>query len=186
MWPWWGKQGLNFLNYRMGITLEIILVWKIPLDRGAWRAIVHGVTKSQTQLRDWACIHTILEIRTHIEGVFLDDTSFLWEVPSLRVPFSTKGNTFFDQILSQGLELGFRHSQSHHTRKVNMPKLGPAFSCSQSKSRKLVSNIKEWGTGEQRHGGRCAGPSSLQSSCWRSASQIGFHEEWPHANIQLP
>ena len=24
-----------------------------PLDRGAWRAIVHGVTKSQTQLSDW-------------------------------------------------------------------------------------------------------------------------------------
>ena len=25
-----------------------ILAWKNPLDRGAWRAIVHGVTKSQT------------------------------------------------------------------------------------------------------------------------------------------
>ena len=23
-----------------------------PMDRGAWRAIVHGVTKSQTQLSD--------------------------------------------------------------------------------------------------------------------------------------
>ena len=28
------------------------LVWRIPLDRGAWRATVHGVTKSQTRLRD--------------------------------------------------------------------------------------------------------------------------------------
>ena len=26
-----------------------ILVWRIHMDRGAWRAIVHGVTKSQTQ-----------------------------------------------------------------------------------------------------------------------------------------
>ena len=25
-----------------------ILAWKIPMDRGAWQAIVHGVTKSQT------------------------------------------------------------------------------------------------------------------------------------------
>ena len=25
-----------------------ILAWKNPLDRGAWRATVHGVTKSQT------------------------------------------------------------------------------------------------------------------------------------------
>ena len=29
-----------------------ILAWKIPMDRGAWWATVHGVTKSQTQLTD--------------------------------------------------------------------------------------------------------------------------------------
>ena len=28
-------------------THSNILVWKIPIDRGAWLAIVHGVTKSQ-------------------------------------------------------------------------------------------------------------------------------------------
>ena len=28
-----------------------ILAWKTPLDRGAWRATVHRVTKSQTQLK---------------------------------------------------------------------------------------------------------------------------------------
>ena len=33
-------------------THSSILVWRIPMDRGAWRAIVHGVTKSQTRLRD--------------------------------------------------------------------------------------------------------------------------------------
>ena len=25
-----------------------ILAWRIPMDRGAWRATVHGVTKSRT------------------------------------------------------------------------------------------------------------------------------------------
>ena len=25
-----------------------ILAWRIPMDRGAWQATVHGVTKSQT------------------------------------------------------------------------------------------------------------------------------------------
>ena len=29
-----------------------ILAWRIPMDRGAWRASVHGVSKSQTQLSD--------------------------------------------------------------------------------------------------------------------------------------
>ena len=27
-----------------------ILAWRIPVDRGAWQAVVHGVTKSQTGL----------------------------------------------------------------------------------------------------------------------------------------
>ena len=29
-----------------------ILAWRIPTDRGAWQATVHGVTKSRTRLRD--------------------------------------------------------------------------------------------------------------------------------------
>jgi len=31
-------------------THSRILSWKIPMDRSTWRATVHGVTKSQTQL----------------------------------------------------------------------------------------------------------------------------------------
>ena len=31
-------------------THSSILAWRIPMDRGAWWAIVHGVVKSQTQL----------------------------------------------------------------------------------------------------------------------------------------
>ena len=33
-------------------THSSILAWRIPINRGAWRAIVHGVPKSQTQLSD--------------------------------------------------------------------------------------------------------------------------------------
>ena len=29
-------------------THSSILAWRIPMDRGAWRATVHGVTKSLT------------------------------------------------------------------------------------------------------------------------------------------
>ena len=29
-----------------------ILAWRIPMDRGTWRATVHGVAKSQTRLSD--------------------------------------------------------------------------------------------------------------------------------------
>ena len=38
-------------------THSSILAWRIPMNRGAWRATGHGVTKSWTWLSDWACIH---------------------------------------------------------------------------------------------------------------------------------
>ena len=33
-------------------TPSSILAWRIFMDRGAWRATVHGVAKSRTRLRD--------------------------------------------------------------------------------------------------------------------------------------
>ena len=33
-------------------TYFSILVWRIPVDRGAWQATVHGVAKSWTQLNN--------------------------------------------------------------------------------------------------------------------------------------
>ena len=38
-------------------THSSILAWRIPMDRGAWWATVHGITKSRTQLKQlsaWA------------------------------------------------------------------------------------------------------------------------------------
>ena len=31
-------------------THSRILAWRIPMDRGAWRVTIHGVSKSQTRL----------------------------------------------------------------------------------------------------------------------------------------
>ena len=33
-------------------THSSFLAWRSPMDRGAWQATVHGVTKNQTQLSD--------------------------------------------------------------------------------------------------------------------------------------
>ena len=34
-----------------------ILAWRIPMDRGAWQAIVHGVAKSWTLLKQLSTAH---------------------------------------------------------------------------------------------------------------------------------
>ena len=51
MWETW-VQSLGWedpLEEGMA-THSSILAWRIPMDRGAWRATVHGVAKSWTQL----------------------------------------------------------------------------------------------------------------------------------------
>ena len=49
MWEMWVQSlgGEDPLEEEMA-THSSILAWRIPMDRGAWQAAVHGVTKSQT------------------------------------------------------------------------------------------------------------------------------------------
>ena len=44
-------------------TRSSILAWRIPIDRGAWRATVHGVTDSWTQLSIYSIWGSGMEIR---------------------------------------------------------------------------------------------------------------------------
>ena len=37
-------------------TLSSILAWRIPMDRGAWWATVHGVAKSWARLSDFTSL----------------------------------------------------------------------------------------------------------------------------------
>ena len=38
-------------------TQSSILPWRIPVDKGVWRATVHGAAQSWTQLKHFACTH---------------------------------------------------------------------------------------------------------------------------------
>ena len=55
-----------------------ILAWRIPMDRGAWWAIVHGVAKNQTQLH--VHFHALeKEMATH-------SSVLAWRIPGTGEP----------------------------------------------------------------------------------------------------
>ena len=49
---WVRSLGWEDLLEKGMATHSSILAWRIPMNRGAWWATVHGVAKSRTQLSD--------------------------------------------------------------------------------------------------------------------------------------
>ena len=64
MWDLGSIALLRRSSLHVMATHSSILAWRIPMDREAWRATVHGVTKSQTQLKQLSTHpHTVMSNR---------------------------------------------------------------------------------------------------------------------------
>ena len=109
------------IGERNGIPLQYSCLGN-PMDRDAWQATVHEVTKSWTQLSDWA--HTYIRDKENSEWKFLQRHH---DVPLLDMEFIEYNETLFLCFLNnlKNRLLGCWRKQAYMKESGSSPRLSP-------------------------------------------------------------
>ena len=94
-----GQQKMRWLDGTTGsMDMSLSKLWKLVIDREAWRAAVHGVAKSRTWLRDWTELKFISSL-PHIAGPVCVGASGMWGMYfswwRSEAPREVNGNKWF-------------------------------------------------------------------------------------------